>query len=59
MNVGSQHPQDRYHSYLEDAVKKNSRLYNALNKWIGQGDWAHLAHLTACLSMERGSGTYR
>ncbi|WP_293051842.1 MULTISPECIES: hypothetical protein [unclassified Moorena] len=40
-------------------MKKNSRLYNALNQWMGQGDWAHLAHLTVCLSMERGAGTYR
>ena len=49
--MGSQHPQDRYHSYPEDAVKKNSRLYNALNQWMGQGDWVHLTHLTACVSM--------
>ncbi|NEP66249.1 MULTISPECIES: hypothetical protein [Moorena] len=32
--------------------KKNSRLYNALNTWLGQpSPWAHKAHLTVCLWM--------
>jgi len=30
----------------------NSRLYDALKVWLGQGcSWAHLAHLTTCCWM--------
>ncbi|MEL7067683.1 MAG: hypothetical protein AAGN15_03400 [Cyanobacteria bacterium J06581_3] len=33
-----------------ECCEKNSRLYDALNLWLGQGEnWAHLAHLTTCL----------
>ncbi|NEQ63005.1 MAG: hypothetical protein F6K53_38855 [Moorea sp. SIO4A1] len=33
-------------------MKKNSRLYNALNTWLGQASpWAHKAHLTVCIWM--------
>lgn len=31
-------------------MNKNSRLYNALNQWIGQPvDWSHLCHLQTCV----------
>ncbi|NEO24945.1 MAG: hypothetical protein F6J98_29325 [Moorea sp. SIO4G2] len=47
MTLGSvsPHPQDRYHSNPRNAIKKNSRLYNALKTWISQPcEWAHLSH---------------
>lgn len=36
----------------KNAVKRNSRLYDALKAWLGQGcNWAHLTHMTTCLWM--------
>ena len=42
----------RYHSKPKERCEKNSRLYDALNIWLGQATpWAHRAHLTTCLWM--------
>ena len=35
-----------------ERCEKNSRLYDALNAWLGQAcPWGHKAHLTTCLLM--------
>lgn len=42
----------RNHSTVQNAVNRNSQLYDALNTWMGQAcAWAHRAHLTTCLWM--------
>ncbi len=47
---GRRQSEDRSNSYLQIAMKRASRLHNALRSWMGQPcNWGHMAHLTTCL----------
>ena len=49
---GSQHSTIQIPLKTLERCEKNSRLYNALNTWLGQAaDWAHLTHLVTGLWM--------